>query len=107
MSAPLAQPLILQNGSHLQQHGATVHHSPISTFPEQRATAANVSVFSLSDFRKSNCVVMLSVCREPFSSSINLEPNDALQLADSLRMAAQQALAVDAIKSARTARGAA
>lgn len=98
----LTPPIVMPDGSHWEQCGATVYHRPISTRPEDLATAASVEVYSYGGKHRGGDV-LLSTGRQPFSMSLYLEPDDADRLADALRLAAQQVRAVRAIKAQRAA----
>lgn len=93
-------PIVSKDGNHFETHGKTVYHAPTWNSPEARATAAQVVVYSRGDEKKA-CEVLLCINREPFHTSFYMEPDDADVLADALRMAAQHARAVRAIKAQR------
>ncbi|MBS0501135.1 MAG: hypothetical protein JSR74_12530 [Proteobacteria bacterium] len=104
LPATLKPPIVMPDGRHWEKHGATVYHRPQATYLEdERATAAGVDVYSYGHEHRGGDV-LLSIGRQPFAMSLYLEPDDADRIADALRLAAQQARLVRAIKARRAAR---
>lgn len=98
----ITPPVVDHEGNHWEQHGRAVYQIPRWGSQESLATASSMVVYTRGDEKRS-CEVLLATSRDPFSMSFYMEPDDADAIADALRLAAQQARAVRALKAQRAA----
>jgi len=91
-------PLIDQHGNHREQHGKPIHH--VSRYTEcgaVRHAHAQVLCTTVMDGRRGELpLVVLKQLNHPTYTYTDLTPEDADQLADALKQAAQRARQVAA-----------
>ena len=95
-------PLIDQHGNHREQHGQPINHvSRFTTRGPERHPHAQVVCTTVRDCRKGELpLVVLKQLNHPAYTYTDLTPDDADQLADSLKQAAQRAREVtDALQA--------
>ena len=97
------QPLIDQHGNHREQHGQPIHHvSRFTTRGAERHAHAQVVCTTVRDCRKGELpLVELKQANHPAYAFTNLTPEDADQLSDMLKQAAQRAREVTEALQAR------
>lgn len=86
-------PLIDQNGNHRQQHGVAIHHvTRFTTRGPERHPRAQLVCTTVRDSSKGELpVVELKHANHPAYFFTDMTPDDADQLADALKQAAQRA----------------
>ena len=98
-------PLIDQHGNHREQHGQPINHvSRFTSRGAERHLYAQVMCTTVRDCRKGELpVVELKQVNHPAYAFTDLTPDDADQLADALKRAAQRAREVTDALQARWA----
>ena len=95
-------PLIDQHGNHRQQHGMAIHHVTRFTTrgPERHHCAQLVCTTVRDSYKGELPLVEIKHANSPAYFFIDMTPDDADQLADALKQAAQRAREVtDALQA--------